>query len=178
LTEAYGLFVDSTTEKLAPDTLFKALPVNGEEEIALEARVKSWPFYKGILYKGDTYMAILRIDEERLYNKQIVPVIENAKAIILAWEASTGRDLHMSGLPWIRIANSNALKTEIYRTVGLTLLVTVVIFYLFLKSFRATAISIMIVALGAYGLRIDATLLFDCAFDYCYWRSKLHLPHQ
>ena len=155
LTEAYGLFVDSTTEKLAPDTLFKALPANGEEEISLEARVKSWPFYKGILYKGDTYMAILRIDEERLYNKQIVPVIENAKAIILAWEASTGRDLHMSGLPWIRIANSNALKTEIYRTVGLTLLVTVVIFYLFLKSFRATAISIMIVALGAiwaYGI--------------------------
>ena len=66
LTEAYGLFVDSTTEKLAPDTLFKALPANSEEEISIEARVKSWPFYKGILYKGDTYMAILRIDEERL----------------------------------------------------------------------------------------------------------------
>jgi predicted RND superfamily exporter protein len=155
LTEAYGLYVDSVSEKLAPDTLFQFLPENGEEEIALEARVKSWPFYKGILYQGDTYMAVLRIDEDRLYNKEIVPVIENSKAIILAWEANSGRDLHMSGLPWIRIANASALETEIYRTVGLTLLVTIIIFYLFLKSFRATAISIMIVALGAvwaYGI--------------------------
>lgn len=75
LTEAYGLVVDSVTEKLAPDTLFKALPANGEEEIALEARVKSWPFYKGGLYQGDTYMAVVRIDEARLYNKQIVPIV-------------------------------------------------------------------------------------------------------
>ena len=56
LTEAYGLTVDTATEKLAPDTLFNALPQNGEEEIALEARVKSWPFYKGGLYQGDTYI--------------------------------------------------------------------------------------------------------------------------
>ena len=155
LTEAYGLYVDSVTEKLAPDTLFQFLPENGEEEIALEARVKSWPFYKGILYQGDTYMAVLRIDENRLYNKEIVPVIEKAKSIILAWETNSGRDLHMSGLPWIRIANAKALEREIYRTAGLTLLVTIILFYLCLKSFRATAISIMIVALGAvwaYGI--------------------------
>src|SRR6056300_175309 len=110
LTEAYGLKVDSATEKLAPDTLFKSLPRNGEEEIALEARVKSWPFYKGGLYQGDTYMMILRIDEARLYNEQIVPIVETAKEHILAWEARYGRDLHMSGLPWLCIANTKNLQ--------------------------------------------------------------------
>lgn len=149
LTEAYGLVVDSATEKLAPDTLFKALPQNGEEEIALEAKVKSWPFYKGGLYQGDTYMAILRIDEARLYNKNIRPIVESVRDILFAWEEKTGRDLHMSGLPWLRIANSSALEKEIYRTVALTLLVVMIIFYLFLKSVRATAISLLIVALGA-----------------------------
>ena len=149
LTEAYGLVVDSVTDKLAPDTLFKALPDNAEEEIALEASVKSWPFYKGGLYQGDTYMAVLRIDESRLYNKQIVPIVEGAMEIIFAWEESTGRDLHMSGLPWLRIANASKLEKEIYKTVALTLLVTVIIFFLFLKSFRATAISLLIVILGA-----------------------------
>src|SRR6056300_1867567 len=149
LTEAYGLVVDSATEKLAPDTLFNALPENGEEEIALEAKVKSWPFYKGGLYQGDTYMAILRIDEARLYNKNIRPIVESVRDILFAWEEKTGRDLHMSGLPWLRIANSSALEKEIYRTVALTLLVVMIIFYLFLKSVRATAISLLIVALGA-----------------------------
>jgi len=149
LTEAYGLVVDSATEKLAPDTLFKALPQNGEEEIALEAKVKSWPFYKGGLYQGDTYMAILRIEEARLYNKNIRPIVESVRDILFAWEEKTGRDLHMSGLPWLRIANSSALEKEIYRTVALTLLVVMIIFYLFLKSVRATAISLLIVALGA-----------------------------
>ena len=75
LTEAYGLEVDSATEKLTPFVLFDKLPENGEEELALEAKVKSWPFYKGGLYQGDTYMMILRLDEERLYNKEVVPIV-------------------------------------------------------------------------------------------------------
>ena len=148
LTEAYGLRVDSATEKLAPDTLFNALPTNGEEEIALEAKVKSWPFYRGGLYQGDTYMMILRIDEARLYNEGIVPIVETAKKHILDWEDRYGRDLHMSGLPWLRIANSKNLEAEIYRTVGFTLLVTVIIFFAFLKSLRATLISLLIVIVG------------------------------
>ena len=162
LTEAYGLVVDSTTEKLAPDTLFKGLPANGEEEIALEARVKSWPFYKGGLYQGDTYMAVVRTDESRLYNKDVVPIVEGVAELIYAWEKSTGRDLHMSGLPWLRIANASKLEAEIYKTVTLTLLVTVIIFFLFLKSFRATAISLLIVMLGAvWGIGIMGVFGFN-----------------
>ena len=159
LTEAYGLEVDSATEKLTPFVLFDKLPENGEEELALEAKVKSWPFYKGGLYQGDTYMMILRLDEERLYNKEVVPIVENAKKHLLAWEASTGRNLHMSGLPWLRIANAKNLEREIYRTIALTLLVTVIIFFLFLKSFRATAISSLVVLLGVvYSLGIMGML--------------------
>ncbi|MEZ7826214.1 MAG: MMPL family transporter [Schleiferiaceae bacterium] len=148
LTEAYGLEIDSATDKLAPYVLFDSLPETGEEEISLEARVKSWPFYKGGLYFGDTYMIILRIDEASLYNANILPIVEGAKGHILSWEESTGRDLHMSGLPWLRIANTKNLEAEIFRTVGLTLLVTVIIFFLFLKSIRATVISFSIVVLG------------------------------
>ncbi|MGB0183307.1 MAG: efflux RND transporter permease subunit [Schleiferiaceae bacterium] len=159
LTEAYGLEVDSATEKLTPFVLFDKLPENGEEELALEAKVKSWPFYKGGLYQGDTYMMILRLDEERLYNKEVVPIVENAKKHLLAWEASTGRNLHMSGLPWLRIANAKNLEREIYRTIALTLLVTVIIFFLFLKSLRATAISSLVVLLGVvYSLGIMGML--------------------
>ena len=31
---------------------------------------------------------------------------------------------------------------------------------------------------GAFWLRNNATLFFDCAVDYCYRRSKLYLPNQ
>ena len=170
ITEAYGLEVDTATEKLKPYVLFDKIPENGEEEIELEARVKAWPFYKGGLYHGDDYMMILHIDEARLYNKHIVDIVEGAKKHILAWEARTGRDLHMSGLPWIRIANAKNLEKEIYRTIALTLLVTVIIFFLFLKSLRATAISSLVVALGVvfsfgimgllgYGITILSSLI-------------------
>jgi len=170
LTEAYGLEVDTVTEKLKSFILFDELPSNGEEEIALEAKVKSWPFYKGGLYQGDTYMMILRIDETRLYNKRIVSVVEGAKKHILDWEKATGRNLHMSGLPWLRIANASNLEKEIYRTISLTLLVTIVIFFLFLKSIRATAISFSVVLIGVvfslgimtmcgYGITILSSLI-------------------
>ena len=52
LTEAFGLEVDTITEKLKPFILFDKLPANAEEEIALEAKVKSWPFYKGGFIKA------------------------------------------------------------------------------------------------------------------------------
>ncbi len=115
-------------------------------------------------------MMILRIDETRLYNKRIVSVVEGAKKHILNWEKATGRNLHMSGLPWLRIANASNLEKEIYRTISLTLLVTIVIFFLFLKSFRATAISFSVVLIGVvfslgimamcgYGITILSSLI-------------------
>ena len=113
LTEAYGLFVDSTHRKIGSGyVVSRRYQRTVKKKLRLRHELKVGPSTKAFCIKGDTYMAILRIDEERLYNKQIVPVIENVKAIILAWEASTGRDLHMSGLPWIRIANSNALENR------------------------------------------------------------------
>ena len=63
----------------------------------------------------------------------------------------------MSGLPWLRIANASNLEKEIYRIISLTLLVTIVIFFLFLKSIRATAVSFLVVLLGVtYSLGIMA----------------------
>ena len=102
LTEAYGLEVDTITEKLKPFVLFDELPANGEEEIALEAKVKSWPFYKGGLYQGDTYMMILRIDETRLYNKRIVSVVEGAKKHILIGKSDRAQLTH----EWFALAEN------------------------------------------------------------------------
>jgi predicted RND superfamily exporter protein len=76
----------------------------------------------------------------------------------------------MSGLPWLRIANASNLEKEIYRTISLTLLVTIVIFFLFLKSIRATAISFSVVLIGVvfslgimtmcgYGITILSSLI-------------------
>ena len=102
------------------------------------------------------------IDETRLYNKRIVSVVEGAKKHILDWEKATGRNLH-EWLPW--------------RT-----LVTIVIFFLFLKSFRATAISFPVVLIGVvsplvltmcgYGITILSSLI---APHYCNWCAELHL---
>jgi predicted RND superfamily exporter protein len=149
LTEAYGLVIDTLTDKLKPDTLFKAIPRNSEESIALEAKVKSWSFYKDLLYTGDKYNLIIRLDEKNLFKESSVPVIEGIKEVLFGWEEEHGRDLHISGFHWWRIANATTLQNEILRTIFLTFLVTIFIFYLFLKSFRATLISFLLVALGA-----------------------------
>jgi hypothetical protein len=140
--------VDTVTEKLKSFILFDELPSNGEEEIALEAKVKSWPFYKGGLYQGDTYMMILRIDETRLYNKRIVSVVEGAKKHILDWEKATGRNLHMSGLPWLQYRQcQQPSERNLPVRSALTLLVTIVIFFLFSKELHAPLPSLSSVVL-------------------------------
>jgi predicted RND superfamily exporter protein len=74
---------------------------------------------------------------------------------VLAFEADTGFDIHVSGMPYIRTINAGTILSEIRMFVIVAALVTTLIFFFFFKSYRATFISMVVVVIGvmwAFGI--------------------------
>ncbi len=116
------------------------------------------PFYEGLVYSkhSNTVQTAVYMDKEVVNSKErkifvlndLVPLIEN-------FEAETGMNVRVSGMPYIRTLNSQNIIDEIQWFVGGALLVTSLIFFFFFRSIRATLISMLTVIIGvmwAFGI--------------------------
>ena len=116
------------------------------------------PFYKNILYSKDGKS----IRSAIYMNKDVVNtsrrkdfIFENFIPLINSFEESTGLDVRVSGMPYIRTLNAQNIVDEIGIFVVSAMLVTTFIFFLFFRSFRATFISMFVVVIGvmwAFGI--------------------------
>jgi predicted RND superfamily exporter protein len=75
--------------------------------------------------------------------------------LIQSYEKETGINIRVSGMPYIRTLNAQNIVDEIGLFVLGATLITSLIFFLFFRSFRATFISLIVVAVGvmwAFGI--------------------------
>lgn len=109
------------------------------------------PFYEGLLFNKESGSVRSAI----YINKKIVNtaerktfILENLVPKIDKFEKTTGIDLRVSGMPYIRTINAANMKGEIGLFIGAALLTVSLIFFFFFRSFRATFISICILIVG------------------------------
>lgn len=109
------------------------------------------PFYEGLLFNKESgsvrsaiYMnkAIVNTAERKTF------ILENLVPKIDKFEKTTGIDLKVSGMPYIRTINADNMKGEIGLFIGAALFTVSLIFFFFFRSFRATFISICILIVG------------------------------
>ena len=120
------------------------------EKIRVEL-FENLPFFDNYLYNKKTGT----IQSAIYLNKKIVNSIAREKFVldilnpaIKNFEKDTGLDVRVSGMPYIRTMNAANIKGEIGLFVGLALLVTSIIFFIFFKSYRATFITMLVVSIG------------------------------
>jgi predicted RND superfamily exporter protein len=149
-------------KKLQKDTIaekFELVPLvdqNQTKSAAYLGEIKNelfnkLPFYEGLLFNkqsGSVRSAIY-------LNKKIVNtaarktfIVENLVPKIDKFEKTTGIDLRVSGMPYIRTINAENMKGEIGLFIGGALFITSFIFFLFFRSVLATSISIFILLLS------------------------------
>lgn len=109
------------------------------------------PFYEGLLFNKESGS----IRSAVYLNKKIVNtaarktfIVENLVPKIDKFEKTTGIDLRVSGMPYIRTINAENMKGEIGLFIGGALFITSFIFFLFFRSVLATSISIFILLLS------------------------------
>jgi predicted RND superfamily exporter protein len=149
-------------KKLEKDTIaqkFKLVPLVDQSKTkdgAYLAKIKNelfnnLPFYEGLLFNKQSGS----IRSAVYLNKKIVNtaarktfIIENLVPKIEKFEKTTGIDLRVSGMTYIRTINAENMKGEIGLFIGAALFITSLIFFLFFRSVLATSISIFILLLS------------------------------
>lgn len=109
------------------------------------------PFYEGLLYNKESgsVRAAIYLDKSIVNTPQRKNyILERLIPDIEKFEASTKIDLRVSGMPYIRTMNTETIRGEIGIFIGVSLLVTSLLFFFFFRSFRATLISMIIVIIG------------------------------
>lgn len=145
---AYNLIRNDSTGKLEVVSFNKGFDASNAD--SLGKLFHSLPFYKGLLYSadGNSPLMIAQVSDKNLYNKSVIRIIESVKKVVAAFEEEHGFTVHASGLPYIRMANTKKISQELFINIALALSVTTLIMFLFLKSIKATLISMLVVILG------------------------------
>lgn len=112
--------------------------------------IKQYPFYSGLLYnpKSGAVITAISLNKEVLDTKDRETTASEISRFIQRFEEKTGIDIRQSGMPHIRIQNSIKIKDEIGIFIGLAMLVTSIIMFLFFRSLSATIFSVLVVGIG------------------------------
>jgi len=168
VTEAYDIVVNDSTEKL------DLVPLVDQETFAegdaekFKEKLRSLPFYKNLLYADDlsTLLLTVNIEKDLVFEKEVTVIVVDVKRVIENFQEKHKVKAHISGLPYILFANATKLTKEIKMFIALTLIITALLLYFFLKSFRAMLISLVVVLAGVIstfgifgGLGFELTLV-------------------
>lgn len=150
ITEAFNIGVNDSLQKLELVPLIDSNTSISNQGEQLKKSLEQLPFYEGLLFTKDrsVFMIMVRIQEDLVFSKKVTGILKEVTDKVHSYEAETGSVAHLSGLPYILFANAKKMTKEIQVFIVLTLLVTATILYLFLKSFRATFFSLIVVILG------------------------------
>lgn len=112
---------------------------------------KELPVYEGVLYnkKHKTVQTAFYLKKQIVNQKARRDfIIDKLIPIIDEFEEKNDIKVRVSGMPYVRTLNSKYIGDEIGIFIIGALLVTLIIFYLFFRSFRATFIAMITVSVG------------------------------
>lgn len=143
---------DKKNQRFIVEPLYKNEPETDEDVRKIKHELfDNLPFFDNFLFNKNTGT----IRNAVYLNKDIVNtkirerfVFDVLNPAIKKFEEDTGLDVRISGMPYVRTMNAQNIMDEIGIFVGLALLVTSLIFWLFFRSFRATFITMLVVSIG------------------------------
>lgn len=152
------LSIARLNEVLLNDTLgkfeFKPLkdlnPSTQSELEDLMLKVNSLKFYEGIVYNSKTNSSLMAVTffEKDLNSKRRLEIVDNIKVEVKKFNDVTQIDTHESGLPFIRTTVMRKIRNETSFFLGVALLVTALLLFIFFRSFYPVVFSLLVVVCG------------------------------
>lgn len=117
---------------------------------SIAQKVYALKFYEDILWKKDNNVTIMavRINEKKMASKRRITIVTEIEDLVKKFEEQTGKNLHISGLPFIRTYKVKATQKELYRVLIISLTVLIIVLLLLFRSFLAIAFPILISVIG------------------------------
>jgi len=176
--------------------LVPAKPHTQAEMDSLKEKILSLKFYEGLLYnpKSQTYLLAITLNQKKLNDKSRLAIVDEIVARAAAYTAQTGHQLHYSGLPYIRTVMARMIQKELFLFVFLSILIAAIVLFLFFRSLKVVASSLVVVAvsiiftlglIGLFGFKITIltgvipSLIVVIAIENCiYILNKYHWEYR
>lgn len=117
---------------------------------ALRARIRALPFYRNLLFNDSTKASLMMV----FVNAKLFDTDDRTKVIaalekrVDQWKAESGLPAHVSGLPWVRVKNTELVKGEMPLFMGLSMGLCALLLLLFFRSWRVMVICMGVVAIS------------------------------
>jgi len=144
------LFLNDSLGKFQFLPLKGNAPANQEQLDEYLNKVEGLKFYEGIVFNTKTNSSLMAVtfSEKDLNSKRRLDMVDEIKAQVTLFNESTGVDTYESGLPFIRTTVMRKIRNETSFFLGLALLVTALLLYLFFRSFYPVLFSLIVIMCG------------------------------
>lgn len=122
---------------------------------SIEEEIKQNPIYNKLLYNDSTNVSLMMVslDERFLHDQKRSGVVLDIEKVAQSFEAHFGH-VRFAGLPHLRVVIGKRIQGEMYIFIGLSLLITSILLYIFFRSLRVVFICnsvVMIAVIWAIG---------------------------
>jgi len=133
---------DTTQKKFIIETIYQDSSIN--ENIGQE--IRSNPLYEGVIFnsKSNVSLMLISVDEAFLSDPKKARVVLEIEEIASEY-SKTFKKIHFAGLPHIRVVIAKRIMDEMYIFIGLALLVTSILIFIFFRSLRIVFICNVVV---------------------------------
>ena len=117
---------------------------------SLKARIMSLKFYDGLLFnsKTDVFILAITLKKSVLNDKIRLSISDNIVNRASQYAQQSGRQLHYSGLPYIRTVIARTVQHELFLFVLLSIIIAALILFLFFRSFKVVFSSLIVVGIS------------------------------
>jgi predicted RND superfamily exporter protein len=160
----YNLEKDTSHHQFVLKPLVSAAPASQQSVDSIKQKVRSLPFYKGLILSddGQTTLMAITFDGSIINTSKRVPILDSIKKEGEQFEKKFGIQVHYSGLPLIRTVAGDLMKKEFTLFLMLSLGITALILLLVFRLFYAVIFPVLVVILSvAWGLGILVLMHYE-----------------
>lgn len=158
----YSIVRDDSLKRFEFERVFKSKPVNQTALDSGLAKVRSLPFYKGLLYQDNSpaTLTMVFVNADLFNSEDRGPSVKRILEQVESFEERTGIKAHVSGLPFIRTQMVGKVKGELRLFILLAAAVTAVLLLLFFRNIGVMVVCIIVVCIGVVW-SLGTIALFD-----------------
>lgn len=149
-TRVINLIKNDSTKKYSFVKVVSKYPQNQAEVDSIKEQLSSLKFYKGLIFNEEKnlYMMAITLDKKRLNDKSRVFLVDSIDQYINQFTTKFNVETHISGLPFIRTAQTEKIKKELYLFVILSLIISFFVLLGLFRSFRSVMASLIVVGIS------------------------------
>ena len=159
----YGVTNDREGKKFKVHPVFSDTRYQDKSIDSIKNEIKNNPLYEGLLYNSSTNVSLMMIsvDENFISHQKKSMVVLDIEAVAESYKQYFGQPRY-AGLPHLRVVIGKQIMKEMYIFIGLLVLVTSLLIYIFFRSLRVVFICNLIVLISViWSMGMIGTLNFN-----------------